>query len=654
MYSSSIDNGRSWQKVFGISKYDFDDDFQKELQKNKNLFITLEKQFPLSKKQDPNALKEQLETCVEGALNYNNHSLFGKMLIERIVENYNNSPVRRYLKQVFDRDYLDTKEKVSYLRDNTGHYWRNINIRPAESEDEIFQFPDNLKSPVYSKSFADITAGVNRVKVTKDVALQIGIVTGMTSKQVNHWLRLTSNPELYRLDLVDCIGMFYLDYYAGKDQDCCQKDPKYRLTRGEGHRRLKEVKRAINIYIQKLVDFPEEEGVRIKHDDSNGIVFASGLVQYDRRRTEESKWNILRLTDSMRIRMNASENSHPSLTVRFNSLIEIQDEAQFFRVIDKNLSYFKQFRYSFFENAVLYMKDLTRARKNLRFYGTMNGSIAGYFTRSEMAAGDKNAIREIRRIQNSRNHPKSDILEKLNGIIDKSQAESKDMSRIKTDNYYSVVSFTYSATNLLETDPYYVYSSNDKKKSNDLYNKLSMDRKTNGILQPFSKMDIVKYAVATGHENDIGVLMVSSGYWPIDYLNPALFLGAGITYEELDSIDIFLIYVYQYRDRLIQAWKEMDSGEQNDRSLIRTWTNEFPMASLMALVSRDVQYYFAYILYESYTQKRMEGANHTMLPFNFSYIKTELKNCLVFQTYLSQQMWFLPEIYGTGRKKEEE
>ena len=100
------------------------------------------------------------------------------------------------------------------------------------------------------------------------------------------------------------------------------------------------------------------------------------------------------------------------------------------------------------------------------------------------------------------------------------------------------------------------------------------------------KANLIKLAIATGNEDEVGKYLQLAGIWERDWYE-CIKKNEKIS-ERLDRCDSLLLYALLYRDRLIEAWCENNGSEGLDRIKASKLHNAFPMIKLLLTINRDI------------------------------------------------------------------
>lgn len=562
-----------WGNIFCVSKYEEQDEkFGVLLEKRKKEYSELITDYDLS----TGDVLSGIRVCVDVAMKEGNHVLFAEYLLNAIEKNKysSDSPANSFFSCI--NRILEAKDcSVSDLivfKETKGNYWRDKDYTINSAGSECFYNSTNIRKKMNGDS------------ISKDSAVQIGLQLGLDAETINKWMMIIGRSRLYVLDIVDSIGMYYLDYYSRLDREKKLEFPDYSVSLKEGRLRLAYVKEKINTYINQIdTNLETKLDIVPKQIKGKGHVYHSDVIKYNK---DDNSWNIHHYINNLdrKYKINRDFQYDDALTTHFKNGFNEYGEKEFLTFLDNNLSIFLQVKYAFYANVAAFIEDVDSLKKNLLFYSdnSVEGELLDYYSGKELSSQNSKEIEKIIDIQNEGDYPSLSI---------KSINEFNKNGRLRSvDGYYNLVSLIYGISNCLEKNYFDVYPS-----KNDLYNKMRGDgKKGERDLREFSKNDIVKLAVATGHENDLGQLMMSGCYWEVDLLNEVIakdYLDRG---GFLDAMDMYILYSYYYRDRLINKWIYDNCGKNTD-SLRLDYMKRFPMVSLMAIISRDIQFVIGYM-----------------------------------------------------------
>ncbi len=100
-----------------------------------------------------------------------------------------------------------------------------------------------------------------------------------------------------------------------------------------------------------------------------------------------------------------------------------------------------------------------------------------------------------------------------------------------------------------------------------------------------SKLELVRYMIAAGQEQNLGSYLVSAGFWRKDHML-SFIQGNDIAPEEMDELDLLdyiLIYAWGFRERIIQGNSNINSLDDKTRK------EQFPFIKLLMAIARDIQ-----------------------------------------------------------------
>ena len=131
-------------------------------------------------------------------------------------------------------------------------------------------------------------------------------------------------------------------------------------------------------------------------------------------------------------------------------------------------------------------------------------------------------------------------------------------------------------------------------KVDQLQNGREMQKKY--VPQMGSKVQVMKYCVATGREDDLPEYLIHAGYWGRDlYEEASTCYWQNTPWEmegQLDKTDSLMVYALLYRDALLEEWvNHWPEEEQISRSrLYQELKEQFPLMCLLMVINRDLQY----------------------------------------------------------------
>ena len=223
--------------------------------------------------------------CVMCGMELNNHAVFAHYYMEKLKINKKEVFVEK-LKEYLDRD------------DNKFPCERLGNIKIAKSKDGFWRYQktdgDNtkelfLKNRVGSNSVTDWKK-INGKFPNRDEIIQLGLSLNLNVDQVNELLGLANHEHLYAVDLVDCVCMFYLNYYSGKENIEKDKQVKQEKRLNDRFERLLNVKRTIDNKLK--TDFATGKITSVG-DQKYKAHFYDKLLKYDDKTKKYNLYNEL-------------------------------------------------------------------------------------------------------------------------------------------------------------------------------------------------------------------------------------------------------------------------------------------------------------------------------------------------------------------------
>lgn len=396
--------------------------------------------------------------------------------------------------------------------------------------------------------------------------LQLGIYYYADADQINMLLRAAGYSGLYILDVYDIIFQIYADFYAHN----------YDLTPYE---KLAEIKKAINRLLNAIaapiIIDPKEAKL--------GSLNKLGLT-------------IRRELDHFREYYGLPDNQPPNNNTWMMTNLcrkkykNLQDLDLLLNNPDTCRRLFTQKYYGFLNKTLKYLEDSPHYVKNLYFY-QLDFTKAG--------AGQINADASdsvYKRFNCQLSDTQLEDLEKNDTSKDACPDEKK-LSKMST-----ALSKIWGINDLHKTNP----NSHPGKKSRCMKaDNLILGRKRNYttekststyyVFELGSKNSLIHYAVATGHEDEIGMYLHLAGLWEKDwYTEFRTAILAGRTDQPLpyglDRADWLILYALLYRDYLIDKWAEQSgrSREEYRRRVLQ----DFPFIQLLLTITRDISFCF--------------------------------------------------------------
>ena len=151
--------------------------------------------------------------CVDNAIENGNHQAF--------VEFFFRSGMVKFYKELFLEEYrllvVDARE-LKGTQIYKSKYWRNSNCIGIKSvlKDYKEMYCDDSSIEQWWYDDAALIPG-------KDVLVQIGLCKSWGVDEVNRLLIVSGQQQLYPLDIVDAVGMFYLECFKGDGRSYKEK-----------------------------------------------------------------------------------------------------------------------------------------------------------------------------------------------------------------------------------------------------------------------------------------------------------------------------------------------------------------------------------------------------------------------------------------------
>ena len=114
-------------------------------------------------------------------------------------------------------------------------------------------------------------------------------------------------------------------------------------------------------------------------------------------------------------------------------------------------------------------------------------------------------------------------------------------------------------------------------------------KKVSYIPEEIEKRFTIRFAIASGHEDDIGELLSHAGFWNNDYTSKDMWKDS--ISEQMDPMDMIVQYAVRVREKLISYWghSERERGRNRSRKNFEQECREkFPFNRLIGSVCRDI------------------------------------------------------------------
>lgn len=530
----------------------------------------------------PSEEYDTLQNCVGHALREGNHTAFTHFFLDR-TRNQNcifGRTLSTYITEQKGRDGFDVRCCWNTAPVIQQKYWRAFDFE--YTKETIFTRIRKTKTIAYSINLEskEETQGRGNWRrgqsiPPRDVIIQLAICLGLSIPKTNTLLRAAGEPSLYVLDCVDACSMFSLRRY----QDDFTVSP---------FEKLKRTKKEINRVLTECM--------------SNGM----RPIAFSRVHNLGSEYPLGERIDQeiqeIRDAIESSESSRISgiTNTRFLTRLyeqRFRDAAGMDSLLQaagkEDYSVFLQKYYGFLRRTKRYLINRTRYSKNLRYSSwelTADGCRKAGFSIPDAPTEDvreevEKGLKLIERIWHISDLPDPAKLELFT-------ADNRLIMREKAGGY---------------TAARQIFEGRKTEAKRDEY-AYQMDFGSKGHL--------IKFAIASGNEDEAGDYLTLAGVWDRDWYGA---YGKSKLKEEalLDRRDCLLVYALLYRDALIKEWANRLSIRDTEDS--RRIKEMFPMIKLLLLISRDISFVFMK-LYDEDGKRR--DYDHTKDNTNVSYRST--------------------------------
>lgn len=512
-----------------------------------------------------------LDACVNHAIKNGNHAAFVKYYINKAYDQY--GLFEKVMLDSFFKRNVNVKEYVKWVI-MKNEYWKAPNI-----DFKVDNYVICSKSTLYSW-----LNGNNGRLPRKYEVVQICFYLNMSYKEANRLLGASGNEMLYILDDVDAICMFYLDYFYKKEN---RNIPVLK--------KLEKVKNMIN------------SEARINDADLYAVkkVGAALKAQINEPKEKLSRypfgWNfderISLLKEELRaidgILLPKQEDSPFYLTICYQKKFEECEQEEDFECFIRNYD-FGILHYGYtaqtgkFINSRRYKKNLYVPSIELKA-DIRSGELDNFLEQKDIQFYNDYFEREYWKDSISEENKKNTItilnkiwmIRWLKSDCDKVEFEgsgnlTKVEDMVNGRNVFKVDKSRY-RVDLSDTFNAYKFSVNNKE-------------------------NLIKFCIACGREDDLGMYLRLANYWDRDY-----FIN-DISLEPIEKRDAFIIYAIKYRDALINAWSQIIKRESPERNLIefkKKVKDNFPFLQLALTINRDIEFVAAQAIHRSDDFKRL-------------------------------------------------
>ncbi len=367
----------------------------------------------------------------------------------------------------------------------------------------------------------------------KDELVQLGLYLGWGYETIDSLLMLLGKRQLYPVDIVDAIGIYYLELF--KHNKDIEPQNKIDIVKREINNRGEMLgMKKINVSTMPLDYDLKQEIEELKREFN--IAKATG--------------NTLYITDYVKKELKTA--------------IVKKDFDSFFDNV-KEIASIKQ--YEFIRRTLEYIDDVNSYKKNL------------YYHEFDFSANlSKNEIEKI--INNGYEYmlydfdDNSDLWDKdyklrvLNGICKIKNYNNIEQQKLPKDKVFSIKNMIEGRSKNL--------TKHIRHKEDDPY-----------VLKNDNILVLMKFIMAAGKEDKMGEYLIRSGHRQIN-------LNEMIEYIEdtnriWDKTDSLFIYCLCYRDELIKKWEEKFAEETSRISMRNKVKEKFPMLQLLMSVNKEIQ-----------------------------------------------------------------
>jgi hypothetical protein len=466
-------------------------------------------------------------------------------------------------------------------------YWRYMD-NSSQKDDSIYQFFE------YNNRLLD-----------RDAFIQLGFYLGYNSQKTNEMLRCFSLRELYALDIIDVITEFYLNSNA----KIRKKGDELIDSVYAKHKKCRE---AIKDYISKLnnrnsLKFDKEYGKPVLAENKGKLMLSNKQIldedyiyYYDK--LIESKNGIDYITSAF-----ADEEKQKGM----------KDEKAFFTYLDNNLEYFRQIYYTYYKMTAKFLFDNDSFKKNLSYSPVIFSKSVSY--------DDMNKVE-------SEMNP--EIREKYTKLEKKRQEGKK----VSLNAVAEMVNYILNIFDPALGSDYHPDSTSASKLKNKLQGRKTENEKAY-YQEDLKKNTVIWFAIATGHENDIGEYLIHTGFWNDDYTSKDMWDDKEV--KNMDPTDLILQYSVRLREELISSWteKKKQRGIRVDEMIFKQELREvFPFNKLMGMVCRDILFSTVYmegVLDENMLPKKLKKFERKIRENQID----ELCDTLIIPIYKSNVFW---------------
>lgn len=541
---------------------------------------------------------DSVKKCVGNAVKTGNHVMFAHLFIH----NSKWRPAQRFADWCYEFEH-NHNGKLSDITFIKTQDWRNPTVLIDEKT--------NMSDAIFS-GWRNAAKNIDR-----DNLAQLALYLGMTSEEANDFFLKMGKRSLYSLDIVDAIEMFYLDYFHDK------KDLKYidklKRVKAEINNALTEMSKQGLIWIEKSdnskkKDKSKKPSFQLLHEEPIGKDIIEELSVLRERYDKEFGINDMDIPHDHMLTM--------FMTKYFDERLKNAESFRSYFNPDGFSEYpvFTERRYGYLKRTLDYLFDWEKYKKNLmpsnwKLTGTVDYLENTWHQTAPTVKKEIDYLDQFNWEQDStdnafRKKHYEDCIRLVHYIetLDCIGAKMKNRLFKPGEKYKLTVTRKYIEGEEASGEPVTWEASGDgsyvSRKSEALDSdteKGDKEKQTNEkrgvtVKELSNKKSIMEYAIATGHEEDLGNYLRLAGYWKKDWYSE-LCIGALKDIDnseafEPDQLDALYLYAMMYRDALIDRVVESKMKDY-DQSKMRVQIREaFPMRELLTVISRDISYIF--------------------------------------------------------------
>lgn len=640
-----------------------------------------------------------IKDCVDYAIKYDNHAAFVKYYFHR-------ADINR--KQIFIDKINKYKEHTSFpkkgrpiIAKSVSGYWRYY----RNKTEEYISQDDCIREIVLQIHKEEVAAGTrtawNKPDMQfpqRDEIIQLGLWLGINVKQVNELLALAACQRLYAADMVDCICMFYLNYYSSVE------------NAEDGIERVAKVKYVID---SKL----KEESVSMKLASEKNKYMAyhkDTLLNYN---SESDKWGIQEELEKLRDELKSNElenilNTGVLTNTLYKEFEQCKTEQQLEQFIDKNMAAFNNKYYGYLLKISRYILSIERYEKNLNLssipiavdpyddYENMDidtyiNILSGYKRHNFYEDYKK----ELGLCGKDTENCRGDDAAAINYLIKRCKTENSELDdvdvdegrvlsvfeKIRSDYNYNKLFNTYpsdwtlksikkdhnkailllkylwDANNVLDAEVYktYLMEGSSQHRGNSAFTQMfygvnksakklsdfsqllkerqEANNKSSQVYEMYmgTKKNLIKLLIATGREDDVVDFLNVAGYWNVS--NYDSYDSDAFFDDEYveDQYDALIRYALAYKEALVEQWiKDKDIDVKQEK---KKYIDNFPFLRLIMTISRDIQLVAKYCYDDMY----LGDSNHQGNEYQEHIDKLMIKvDDMIYPITESTRYWF--------------